>query len=65
MKFIKPKDINNLYEILDNMDHQYLLAGGTDINVQIKNGTIRDPNIIYINHLEELSGIEKVYSTHS
>ncbi|MDP8202692.1 MAG: xanthine dehydrogenase family protein subunit M [Candidatus Tenebribacter burtonii] len=59
MKFIKPKDINNLYEIIDNIDRQYLLAGGTDINVQIKNGIIRNPNIIYINHLKELSGIEE------
>lgn len=59
MKFIKPKDINNLYETIDNMDQQYLLAGGTDINVQIKNGTIRDPNIIYISHLKELSGVKE------
>ena len=59
MKFIKPKDINNLYETLDNKEQQYLLAGGTDINVQINNGAIRDPNIIYINHLKELSGIEE------
>lgn len=57
MKFIKPKDINNLYETIDNKEQQYLLAGGTDINVQINNGAIRDPNIIYINHLKELSGI--------
>lgn len=60
MKFIKPKNIENLYESLDNnMENQYLLAGGTDINVQINNGTIRKPNIIYINHLKELSGIKE------
>ncbi len=59
MKFNKPKDINSLYEALDNMEKQYLLAGGTDINVQIKNGTICDPSIIYINHIKELSGIEE------
>jgi len=59
MKFIKPKDIENLYETLDDMGNQYLLAGGTDINVQINNGTIRKPNIIYINHIQELSGIEE------
>ncbi len=60
MKFIKPKDIENLYESLDNnVENQYLLAGGTDINVQINNGTIRKPNIIYINHLKELSGIKE------
>ena len=59
MIFIKPKDIENLYETLDEMGNQYLLAGGTDINVQIKNGTIRKPNIIYINHIQELSGIKE------
>ena len=59
MKFIKPKNINSLYEALDNIEKQYLLAGGTDINVQIKNGTIIDPNIIYIDHIKELSGIEE------
>ena len=59
MKFNKPKDINSLYDALDNMEKQHLLAGGTDINVQINNGIIRDPNIIYIDHIKELSGIEK------
>ena len=59
MKFIKPKDIENLYDTLEDMGNQYLLAGGTDINVQINNGTIRKPNIIYINHIQELSGIEE------
>ena len=60
MKFIKPKDINNLYDALDTAEQQYLLAGGTDINVQINNGTIRDPNIVYISHIKELSGIEEI-----
>jgi len=59
MKFIKPKDIDNLYDTLDTAEQQYLLAGGTDINVQINNGIIRDPNIVYINHIKELSGIEE------
>jgi CO/xanthine dehydrogenase FAD-binding subunit len=59
MKFIKPKNIENLYETLDDVGNQYLLAGGTDINVQLKKGTIRKPNIIYINHIQELTGIEE------
>ena len=63
MKFIKPKDIENLYETLDNnVENQYLLAGGTDINVQMRNDTIRKPNIIYINHLKELSGIKEEHN---
>ena len=58
MKFIKPKDIENLVQALDeNNSNRYYLAGGTDINVQIKNGQIKDAEIIYINHLTELNGL--------
>ena len=60
MKFIKPKDVENLLENLEeDKGKKYFLAGGTDLNVQIKNGIIRDANIIYINHLSELSGISE------
>lgn len=59
MKFIKPRNMDNLYEALNDKEKYYLLAGGTDINVQIKNGTIRDPNIIYISDLKDLSGIKE------
>ncbi len=59
MKFIKPKDLDNLFDALDGKEKYFLLAGGTDINVQIKNGIIRNPNIIFINDLKELSGIEE------
>jgi len=58
MKFIKPENINSLLENLeDSKGKTYFLAGGTDLNVQIKNGIIRNANIIYINHLSELGGI--------
>ena len=60
MKFIRPKDVENLLENLEeDKSKKYFLAGGTDLNVQIKNGIIRDANIIYINHLSELSGISE------
>ena len=52
MKFIKPKDIDNLYETLENGEQQYLLAGVTYINLNINNGNIRYPNIFYIIHLK-------------
>ncbi|MCK4312357.1 MAG: xanthine dehydrogenase family protein subunit M [Candidatus Cloacimonetes bacterium] len=60
MKFVKPKDVENLLKNLEeDKGKKYFLAGGTDLNVQIKNGIIRDANIIYINHLSELSGISE------
>ena len=61
MKFIKPETVNSLLDNLENSDGKtYFLAGGTDLNVQIKNGIIRNANIIYINHLSELNGINAV-----
>ena len=35
------------------------LAGGTDINIQLKNGTLTSQNIIFINHLPEFHGISE------
>jgi CO/xanthine dehydrogenase FAD-binding subunit len=61
MKFYKPENLDNLFDLLAlNSDRKYFLAGGTDINVQIKNGIIKDGEIIYINHLNELSGIRRL-----
>ncbi len=59
MKFIRPNDMEGLFQnIEENNDRKYFLAGGTDINIQIKNGTIKDAEIIYIKHLKELNGIQ-------
>jgi len=58
MKFYKPTSLPDLFEIVSNMEgKKYYLAGGTDINVQIKNGMIKDSPVIYINHLDEIRGI--------
>ncbi len=60
MKFFKPANLNELFKITDNFKGKiYFLAGGTDINVQIKNKLINDENIVFINHLRELKGIRK------
>lgn len=60
MKFYKPESLPELLNSLqDKSGKKYFLAGGTDINVQIKNGLIRDAEIFYINHLNELKIIEE------
>ncbi len=60
MKFYKPKSLLELFEISEKIERKkYFLAGGTDINIQIKNGIIKDESIIFLNHLSELKGILK------
>jgi CO/xanthine dehydrogenase FAD-binding subunit len=61
MNFTKPKDLEELLQIIDKKQQgkRYLLAGGTDINVQIKHGMIKNADIIYINGIDELKGIKK------
>jgi CO/xanthine dehydrogenase FAD-binding subunit len=59
MNFFNPKNLGELHSIADKIDGKYYyLAGGTDINVQIKHEMIgNDDNIIYINELPELKVI--------
>jgi len=60
MKFYKPETLNELLNHIQDMEQKYyLLAGGTDINVQIKNGMINDEPIIFIDHLDELREISE------
>ncbi|MDY6915572.1 MAG: FAD binding domain-containing protein [Candidatus Cloacimonadota bacterium] len=60
MNFYKPKNLIELFEISEKIKgKKYFLAGGTDINVQIKNKIITNEPIIYINELEELKGIRE------
>lgn len=60
MKFYKPKDLSDLFERLeDSQGKNYFLAGGTDINVQLKKNMISMGNIVYVRHIKELRGIEK------
>ena len=60
MEFFKPKNLDELLlKMQESSENRYLLAGGTDINVQIKNGLIKDAEIIYINHLTDLNGIKE------
>ncbi len=62
--FSKPSTLTELLEAIDRTEKKhYLLAGGTDINVQLKNGFIETCTILYINHLEELKGIEEKNGT--
>ncbi|KQC06220.1 MAG: hypothetical protein APR54_07530 [Candidatus Cloacimonas sp. SDB] len=61
MKFYKPTSLPDLFRIVNDIEgKKYYLAGGTDINVQIKKDMIKDEPVIFINHLNELRGIFEV-----
>lgn len=61
MKFYEPRSLSELFEIIEQIDSKvYFLAGGTDINIQIKKGILKNDPIIYINHLTELQGLRKI-----
>jgi aerobic carbon-monoxide dehydrogenase medium subunit len=58
MKFFKPTSLPDLFDIVSKIEgKKYYLAGGTDINVQIKKEMIKDEPVIFINHLDEIRGI--------
>jgi len=60
MKFFRPDSFTELLELLDKeKDNLSFLAGGTDINIQLKNGNLTSGNICFINHLPELHGISE------
>jgi carbon-monoxide dehydrogenase medium subunit len=60
MEFYKPLNLDELLlKLQENHENRYFLAGGTDINVQIKNDLIKDGEVIYINHLDELKQISE------
>ena len=55
-----PKDLSELCYILENKgDNYYILAGGTDLIIKIKNRKIVNYNIIEITKIEELKGFKE------
>lgn len=59
MKMYKPDSLQQTLEMLSKLPgKKMLLAGGSDINILIKLGKLKDEPIIFINHLPELQGID-------
>ncbi|NMW85594.1 carbon monoxide dehydrogenase [Peptoniphilus sp. AGMB00490] len=55
-----PKDLSELCYILENKgDNYYILAGGTDLIIKIKNKKIVNYNIIEITKINELKGFKE------
>jgi len=58
--YLKPKDLSGALEILARGGKETrILAGGTDILVNIQEGLENPPTLVDINCLEELKGIEE------
>jgi carbon-monoxide dehydrogenase medium subunit len=55
----KPQSITEAVRLLSEFENASLLAGGTDLLVDIKQGLIRVKNLISLQEIEELRGIEE------
>ena len=56
--FYRPNDIAELLHLCDTLEgKKYFLAGGTDLNVQRRKGTVIPDSVFFIRHLPELRGI--------
>jgi len=58
MKFHKPQSLPDCLCLLGKLKDPWLLAGGTDINIQIRHKQGIKDDVVLINHLPELSGIK-------
>jgi CO/xanthine dehydrogenase FAD-binding subunit len=58
--FIRPKNIDETVSILEkNKDRARMIAGGTDLMIEIRNGGIRFDYLVDISMLQEMKYIEK------
>ncbi len=55
----RPRDLAGAIKLLGELEGARILAGGTDLLVDIKQGSIQVKNLIFIQHLRELKGIEE------
>jgi carbon-monoxide dehydrogenase medium subunit len=55
----RPRSIAEAVKLLGEMEDSRLLAGGTDLLVDIKQGLVRVKNLISLQDIEELRGIEE------
>ncbi len=59
MNFYKPDSLLEALKLLSDLpDKKLLLAGGSDINILIRQKKITAESVIFINHLSELHGID-------
>ncbi|MBN1222840.1 MAG: xanthine dehydrogenase family protein subunit M [Candidatus Aminicenantes bacterium] len=59
IKLHRPHTLAEAFELLATLDESRLLAGGTDLLVEIKEGLVHPKNLISLDAVEELRGIEK------
>jgi CO/xanthine dehydrogenase FAD-binding subunit len=58
LKFYKPNSLSEALLLMQNLPkYKYLLAGGSDLNILLRQNRLADQPIIVINHLTELKKI--------
>ena len=59
IRFHQPQSLPEAMKLLQQLEHSRVLAGGTDILVDLKQGLARAENLISLQKIKELSRIEK------
>jgi len=59
IKFHSPQNLAEAFSLLEELKEARILAGGTDLLVDIKQGLIKAEDIISLLEIKELKGIEK------
>ena len=59
VKYHKPSTLEEAYEILTVSDNPALIAGGTDILVEMKKGLRNHNDLVSLNHIKELKTISE------
>lgn len=54
-----PKSLREVFGLLKRLENPHLLAGGTDLLVDIKEGVLEAPHVISLKRIKELRGIHE------
>lgn len=59
IKFHKPQSVGDALKLLEDLEDALLMAGGTDLLVDIKQGLIKAKNLILLQDIRSLKGIRE------
>jgi len=59
IKLHKPHSVEEALKLLEELEDARLVAGGTDLLVDIKQGLIKAKNLISLRDISNLKGIQK------
>ena len=59
IRFHSPQNVAEVFELIKELKEARVVAGGTDLFVDMKQGLLEARNVISLHMIDELRGIEK------